>query len=129
MILLLYNTKIKRYKKSFSLFEIIISLTILFIIFYTATNVIQILNISNNKQEKTTKAKIEIESLRLYLINKIKNDKKLSNLKYENSNLYYEGYLLLKNITQFSKEYKSNFISISLCLYDKNTLCQTLYIR
>ena len=82
------------------------SITILAIILLSTTNIINLLNKENQKTSTILIAKLDFETTRLYLEEKILIDANLANLTCLNDTLYYNNAPLLHNIDGFANDMK-----------------------
>jgi prepilin-type N-terminal cleavage/methylation domain-containing protein len=113
-------------KKGFTLIEIIFSITISSIILFSALNILKVLNQQNEKTFTITITKIDFETTRLFLEQKIQDDSTLSNLTLKETILFYNGNPLIKDITSFTKTNETNGINIDIC--KKGGFCTRIYI-
>ncbi len=81
----------------------------------------------NQKTFNLTLDKIDFETTRLFLENKIKEDSTLANLSISETTLLYNGDILIKDITSFTKQDVSGGIDISIC--KKSGFCTEIYIK
>jgi len=86
-------------------------------------------NKQNNDTKQITIAKIDFETLRLFLSKKVLSDKNLYNLTYENNNLYYKNSLLQNHINKFDISKTTKFIFINICIKDTIKICQKIIIK
>ena len=86
-------------------------------------------NKQNNDTKQITIAKIDFETLRLFLSKKVLSDKNLDNLTYENNNLYYKNSLLQNHINKFDITKTLKFIFIDVCIKDNIKICQKIIIK
>jgi prepilin-type N-terminal cleavage/methylation domain-containing protein len=111
-------------KKGFSLFEIIIVIVLLSIIYYTLIKLTTFLSYTNKHEYTKTFSKLELENIYFYLQNKLQNDTNLSLLKYKETYLLYNDILLLKNVYSFElKIYNNNYV-YNICLENTNIVCE-----
>lgn len=106
-------------KNSFTLFELILSITIsAFVIIYSLSFSKELLN-TNKKAYEIEVKKTNLLSTKVFL-QKHKND--ISKLSYKNSNLYFDDNLLLENIQDFNINIENNIVFIEINL--DNTIKQ-----
>lgn len=110
-------------KKSFSLFESIMVLILSTFIIYTVLSLNTYISYTNDNTYINITKKLEIETTKLFLENKIIHDTNLSMLGIKEDILYYNDAILLKNITHFEKEISNNYCSINLCIKTNSELC------
>jgi competence protein ComGF len=116
--------------RSFTLYEIIFSLVILSIVLYTSVNLIDLLNKENKKEKSIVFTQIDLESFRLFMQHKInENHYNYNNLNHKINSLYYNHNLLLTNVKSFEEESNTQYIKISLCLQEQNTICQSIILN
>lgn len=65
-----------------------------------------------------------LETTRLF----VSKQNNLSQIKYRNTNLYFENNLLLKNVSKYEIHKNMNISNIEICLY-QNSICQTWKIE
>ncbi len=116
-------------KPSFILLELIITIVITSIIFLISTNYLFILKDKNNSEYKINLTKIEFETTRLFILNKLHIDKDLKQLKYQNNNLYYKDNLLQNNVTSFTISNKQELYTIDICIELYDNICQQWIIK
>ena len=117
-------------KKSITLIEIIFSLVILSVILITSANVILQLNKQNNTTRQNLLLKMDFETTRLFLQNKIKEKENIiNNLKYQDTTLYYKNDILLKDVVKFTINKNTNIIFINLCIKYNIEVCQDIRIK
>lgn len=110
-------------KKSFSLFESIIVLILSTFIIYTVLSLNTYISYTNDNTYINITKKLEIETTKLFLENKIIHDTNLSMLGIKEDILYYNDAILLKNITHFEKDISNNYCSINFCIKTNSELC------
>ena len=86
-------------KNSFTLFEIILTLIISSIVIIYSSFFIKELYTQNQNSLNTQTNKLDLLSTKIFL-QKHKNE--MEKLKYENQNLYFDSFLLLENVKEFS---------------------------
>jgi len=114
-------------KKAFTLLELIFSIVISSIILFSSLSILKTLGQENQKTFNLTLDKIDFETTRLFLENKIKEDSTLANLSLSETTLLYNGDILIKDITSFTKQDASGGIDISIC--KKSGFCTEIYIK
>ncbi len=77
------------------------------------------LNTKSKTKFYETYSSLKLEATRLFLINS--ND--ISKLQFHDENLYFEEYLLLKNISTYQISITPNITTINICI-DDDTICQ-----
>ena len=117
-------------KKAITLIEIIFSLVILSVILITSSNVILQLNQQNNTKKQNLLLKIDFETTRLFLQNKIKEKENIiNNLNYTDMILYYNNNILLKKVSNFTISKNQNIIFLNLCINYNIEVCQDIRIK
>lgn len=114
-------------KKAFTLLELIFTLVISSIILFSTMGIFKVLHQENEKTFNLTLDKIDFETTRLFLEKKIEEDSTLSNLTLSETILLYNGDILIKEITSFTKTEGSGGITITLC--KKSGFCTEIYIK
>lgn len=110
-------------KKSFSIIEILLSifiismLTIYTMLFYKD---IFLLNEDINEQEIL---KLELLNTKFFL----EKNKNFNGLKIEDSILYINDNILLKNVTKYKIQNSINYKKLTICL--KNIICQEMVFK
>ena len=116
-------------KKAFTLLELIFSIVISSIILFTSLSILKTLGQENQKTFNLTIDKIDFETTRLFLEKKIKENATLSNLILSEKTLLYNGDILIKNVTTFTKMDEGNGININLCKDTNGEFCTEIYIK
>lgn len=116
-------------KKAFTLLELIFSIVISSIILFSSLNILKTLGQENQKTFNVTLDKIDFETTRLFLEKKIQEDSTLANLTLSEKNLLYNGDILIKDITTFTKNNETNGITINLCKDTNGEFCTEIYIK
>lgn len=115
--------------RSIVLLEIIFSIVLLSIIFLTTSKFLFTVNEKNKTDFTTNITKIEFETTRLFLIQKLEKDGNLNKLKLEDNKLLYDNNLLLKKVTQFEISSSNDIYTINICINLYNNICQTWIIK
>ncbi len=116
-------------KKAFSLIEVIFVASIGAIILFST---LSILNSIQKKDQITfdqTITKIDFETTRLFLGDKIKDDPTLSNLTLNDKRVLYDGDLLIDNISNFSKTIDQKGVQIDICSDLNGKFCTNFYLK
>ncbi len=104
-------------KKAFSLLELILVLFISSILLIFTFKFAKETQESQIKNEKIAIFKIDINSTKIFI------EKNLSTIKqklyYDGSTLFYQGNILLKNVTSFSMKNSNDILEINITLEDK----------
>ncbi|MDD2699499.1 MAG: prepilin-type N-terminal cleavage/methylation domain-containing protein [Arcobacteraceae bacterium] len=116
-------------KKAFTLLELIFSIVISSIILFTSLSILKTLGQENQKTFNLTIDKIDFETTRLFLEKKIKEDATLSNLTISEKTLFYNGDILIQNVTTFTKMDEGNGININLCKDTNGEFCTQIYLQ
>jgi len=105
------------YKKAFSLIELIIVLFIgSIIIIYTFIFTKELYQTQLDNQQ-TAILKIDLNSTKIIIEKNLPTI--ISSLKYENSTLFINDNILLKNVTAFKSKKSSNIFEINITIKDK----------
>ncbi len=116
-------------KKSLILFELIVSIVLLSIIFLTTSKVLLEVNKKNKIDFTTNLTKIEFESTKLFLTNALYKYKNLDNINYKDNKLFFNTNLLQNNVTTFRIKQNNNIYTIDICINLYNNICQTWIIK
>ncbi len=116
-------------KKAFSLLEMLFSIIIGSIILFSSLGIIKILNQESKKTFNLAIDKIDFETTRIFLEFKIKDDATLSNLTLSEKNLLYNGNILIKDITTFTKIDEGNGVNITICKNTSREFCTQIYLQ
>lgn len=111
-------------RKSAVLIELIFSITLFSIIIIGSMKMVLVLYQKNHQSTKNSINIIKLEATRAFLI---KNNN-ISNLNFVDSFLYYDGELLLDNISKFNILVSLNIATIDICL-NKDSICQQWKIK
>ena len=103
-------------KNSFSLLEVILTLIISSIVIIYSTLFTKELFFENRVNQQLEIQKIDLLSTKIFF-EKYKNE--IEKFKYSNQNLYFDNFLLLENIKEFSLNKSANKITIFINLDDK----------
>lgn len=98
-------------KNSFTLFEVILSLTISSIVIIYSMNYTKELFFSNKTIQKTELEKINLMNTKIFL-QKHKNE--LEKVEFQDEKLYFDKSLLLENVKEFELKKVDSFITISI---------------
>lgn len=96
-------------KNSFTLFEVILSLTISSIVIIYSMNYTKELFFSNKTIQKTELEKINLINTKIFL-QKHKNE--LEKVEFQDEKLYFDKSLLLENVKEFELKRVDSFITI-----------------
>lgn len=99
------------------------------VILLSTTNIINLLYKENKQTSTITISKLDFETTRLFLEHKIKIDKSLDKLTYQDRSLYYDNNLLLNNVNSFEKTKNNNFINITVCIKKDLKICQDMVFK
>jgi len=116
-------------RQSIILLELIFVIVLLSVIFLTTTKFLFAIQEKNKVNFTTNLTKIEFETTRLFLINKLHKDSNLSLLKYSNKALFYNGILLQNKVSSFSKSDSNNTYTINICIDLYTKICQEWIIK
>ncbi|VAY88053.1 hypothetical protein MNB_ARC-1_755 [hydrothermal vent metagenome] len=118
-------------KKSIILLELIFTMVLLAIIFSTTTKFLFAINNKSNSDFTTNLTKIEFESTKLFLVNTLHHENKLTKITYSNNKLFYDTILLQNNITYFELIYNnsSNTYTVKICINLYQNICQEWIIK
>jgi len=110
-------------KSSIVLIEVILSIALFSIIALVSTKTIFSLYKKNTTNQAYTSTNITLETTRLYLIKN--ND--FTKIKFEDQNLYFDGYLLLHKVLSYEQSVSNGINSINICIDTKikQKICQT----
>lgn len=111
-------------KQSFILFETILSMALFFIIFASASSLIFKLQEKSKLTNYQSIALLKLESTKQFLT----NNKNLNTLLYSDSSLYYNGNLLLDNVSKYTFDITNKIATINICI-DKNKVCTKWKIK
>ena len=103
-------------KNSFSLLEVILTLIISSIVIIYSTLFTKELFFENRVNQQLEIQKIDLLSTKIFFE---KHQKEIEKFNYSNQNLYFENFLLLENIKEFSLNKSANKITIFINLDDK----------
>ena len=107
----------KNLKNAFSLFELIVVVfisSILLIYTFTFTKELYETQITN---ENIAILKIDLNSTKIIIEKNLPNSK--NSLNYDGQTLFYDGNILLKNVTSFFMQTNSNILTIDITLENK----------
>lgn len=121
------KTFLLKNKRGFTLFELLFSTIIGSIILLSALNILDLLYKENNETFGLTIDKIDFETTRLFLENKIKEDTTLAYLTLNKTTLLYKDSILIQDVVSFTKQNGNVGIDISIC--KKNQFCTEIYIK
>ncbi len=126
-------------KKGIVLLEVIFASVIIGVLFFTSLQIAKTLATKNNFSYASNIAKLEFETLREFLTNKLQANSNTTNfdlyshLQYDSANkaLMYDGYLLLSNVESFSTIPSLANITYTICItpikpigYNGFNICQ-----
>lgn len=112
----------KSFKNSFSLIELLASILIMSIITIYAMLFYKESFTLYKKEFEDEKIKLEFLNTKLFLEKKGEFDK----LSFKENNLYFDNFLLLKNLSKYSLTENTNYTEINICI--KNSLCQQIVV-
>jgi hypothetical protein len=116
-------------KKSFLIFETIISVILFLTIFLTSTYLILYINNYNHQNYNTNLNKIKLETTKLFLEHTLQKEKNLNNINYTNNQLFYKTYLLDNNITLFEINKQNNIYNIDIKYNDTTSMHWVLLLK
>jgi len=111
-------------KKSIVLLEVLVSLILFSIIAIVSSQMVLTLGQKNTNDTFILENNLVLETTRLFLSKQ--ND--FSKLRKIDTDLYFDGNLLLENISKFEVTNSSNIISVNICIYEES-ICQIWKIR
>jgi len=111
-------------KKSIVLLELIISLLLFSIIAVVSSKMMYTLVKTNTSDLFITENNLILETTRLFLI----KQNTLSDVEFRDAKLYFQNYLLLKNVSHYSSRPYDGIVTINICVHD-NKICQTWKIK
>jgi len=115
--------------KSITLLETLFSLVILSIILITSANLNILLFKQNKHSNELLLAKLDFETTRLFLENKIKSDLGLENLSFNDNIIYYNKNILLLNIDTYKKDINNNLVNLNICIKRSFEICQNIKVK
>ena len=116
-------------KQGFTLIETLLSLMLVALITSSAFVFSHLLYQQNDRSFEVARDKLAFESLRLFLAQAIKNDPTLDLLHYDQSQLFYDGALLEKNVASYEKTISTTTITLAICLKQKVDFCTHIVLR
>ena len=116
-------------KKSIVLFELIISIVLLSIIFTVTSKFIFEVYTKNKQLQNNTILQLEFETTKLFFIRLLENNSTLGDIKYKKSALYFKDDLLLENVDSFKLQKNNTFYNINICIKKDETICQNWIIK
>lgn len=115
--------------KSIILFELIVSIVLLSIIFLTTTTILLEVKEKNRLNFRTNLTKLEFETTKLFLTNILKEKQNLNQITYKDNQLFSNHNLLQENITNFSIKQQNQIYTIDICINLYINICQTWVIK
>jgi hypothetical protein len=116
-------------KKSLILFELIVSIVLLSIIFLTTSKILLEVNKKNKTDFTTNLTKLEFETTKLFLTNVLYENKNLNDISYKETKIFFNSYLLQNNVTNFNIQQNNNIYTIDICINLYNNICQTWILK
>jgi competence protein ComGC len=107
------------YKKSFSLFELILVIFISSIILIYSFTFLQQLHQTQNDTQEIAILKIDMNSTKIFIETNLQNIK--NELRYEGTTLFFNKNILLKNVSSFARTYSIDTLQIDITLDNKIT--------
>lgn len=104
------------YKKSFTLLELILSITILSVVVINTLQLQKTLIKDDKTLRQKEVLKLDLLATKIYLQ---KNMQNLNDLELEDEKLYFNDILILKEVSQFEKYEDENYFYIKLTLNKK----------
>ena len=108
---------------SFILLEIVFSIILLSIIFITSTKLILDINKKNKNNYSNNISKLELETTKLFLLNKLHSEYNLNYITYSDDKVFYDSNILLKNVTDFRIKKEDNTYNVYICINIYNEFC------
>jgi len=116
-------------KKSFLIFETIISVILFLTISLTSTYLMLYINNYNNQNYNTNLNKIKLETTKLFLEHTLQKEKNLNNINYTNNQLFYKTYRLDDNISLFEINKQNNIYNIDIKYNDTTSMHWVLLVK
>jgi type II secretory pathway pseudopilin PulG len=116
-------------RQSIVLVELIFVIVLLSIIFLTTTKFLFAIQDKNRVNFTTNLTKIEFETTRLFLINKLHIQSNLNLVSYSDNKIFYNGWLLQDNVSSFIISNDNNMYNIDICIDLYNNICQNWILK
>lgn len=101
-------------KKAFTLLEIIIVLFISSIVLIYSFSFTKELFLTQKDNERIASLKLDLNSSKIIIRKNL--PKSINLLSYDGSTLFYDGYILLENVTSYSQNSSSDILTIEITL-------------
>ena len=116
-------------KKSIILFELIISIVLLSIIFTVTSKFIFEVYTKNKQLQNNTILQLEFETTKLFFIHLLENNSTLNDIQYQDNALYFKNNLLLENVDSFKIQKNNLIYNINICIKKDDSICQNWIIK